>query len=421
VTTLNPEIPAFLTRFSETQVTKQILPFWTKQAMARNSGVLGVVDEKGEYCAEGLKGAVMNARALWSFSFAYMQTSDPRNFLSAAHCFEGFMEHFVDRQNGGIYWALDGNNQPADASKKLLAQTYTVYALSQYYLASQDPSALRLVHELTELIDTRYQREDGTYGSEFNCDWTETPSDEKKFTETCNQLHVLEALSQLYLIDPSQATANKMLGIIDLFLVHIFPASHHLSLKFDRNWQVTSAQRSFGHNMEAPWLVAFACSLLNDKVRLKLTNIQLKRLVDLTLDEGRHLSGSFYFGSDEQNNELDVMSWWPQTEASNALLWLYKDTGDKQYLNEVVDLWQEIKTKWVDQENGEWFSELDMNLQPAGNQNKADVWRSVYHTTRACFMLSRGLHALEITNNTLKKPKDSPVTHLTSLSLGFNF
>jgi mannobiose 2-epimerase len=421
VNTQNSQIPAFLTRFSETQVTKQILPFWMQQVMRRNSGLLGAVDATGNEIENAPKGAIMNARLLWSLSFAYVQTADPRYFLSAAHCFEGFMEHFVDRKHGGIFWSLTAVNQPLDTHKQLLAQTYTIYALAQYYVASEDPSALRLAHTLTTQLEQFFKREDNTYCGHLAQNWSTLDAEEKKFTETCNQLHVLEALSQLYLVDPNPTLKSRMTTLIDLFLIHIFPSGSHLGLKFDRHWNRVGEQRSYGHNFEAPWLIAFACDLIEDSVRLKLANIELKRLVDLTLDQGRHLSGSVLFGCDEQGKEADILMWWPQTEASNALLWLFNSTEDRRYLNELIDLWQEIKTKWIDQENGEWHTELDLNMHPSRNSNKADIWRSAYHSTRACFLLATGMSALTQTQNTIKKPEDAPVSHLGSLTVGFNF
>jgi len=394
VTELNSNIPSFLAQYAENQVTKQILPVWVKHAMRQKEGVMGAMSASGQPVVNGPKGAVMNARALWSFAFAYRQTRNPRLFLAAAHCYDGFIDQFEDREYGGMYWTVDSAGRPIDDSKALLAQTYALYAFAQYYAASGDSTALLRANRLAQLIETRYLRSDGTYASEFARDFSASTPEIENETDSCHQLHVLEALTQLYLVQPTDAIKQSLTHIIELFLVRIFPAEKHLPMLFDRQWQVLNPARSYGHNFEAPWLLSLACQAIQDKERGLCVDHEMKRLVDLTLEEGLHSEGGFLYGLDSAGQPTGTLTWWGQAEASNALQHVYRFTQDERYLNALAQLWQDIKAHWVDTENDEWFTDLDLHLRPTGNLNKADLWRCVYHSTRACFALSRGEDAL---------------------------
>lgn len=380
-------IPGYLSRLANNQLRQQILPVWSRHALNSRSGTMAAMDAQGRTVQGSAKGAVMNARALWSFSLSYQLTGQADQLMTAMHLHDGFSDQFIDPHTHLVHWQLPKGDE---TNHQLLGQTYALFALSQFALSSQDSAALNTAYYLKEALYRHFQREDGTYASRID----HSESEEKNFTETCNQLHVLEALTQYYLARPNQETAQHMLTLIDLFLIHIFPAGEHLPLKFNRHWQPLPEVTSIGHNFEAPFLVALACEVLNDKIRLTLANKALQRLTDLSLQSGRHASGLFYFHRSAAGDWLPLFSWWTQAEASNALLWLYQKTGAETYLNELAGLWQLIEKHWVDAA-GEWHTELDLNLLPTANTNKGDIWRSNYHATRACVALAQGFDALK--------------------------
>jgi mannobiose 2-epimerase len=132
-----------------------------------------------------------------------------------------------------------------------------------------------------------------------------------------------------------------------------------------------------------------ACESIEDSVRLEQAQQQLVRLVDYSIAHCKHPSGSYLFGLDKSGTDAKTMYWWTQTEASNALVAAAKITHDYRYYDELISLWESIQAHWIDHKQGEWFSELNTNLKPAGCTNKVDFWRCNYHTTRACFYVAR--------------------------------
>ena len=420
MTQFNQSIPAFLATFAENQAVKQVLPLWTTHALRQPEGVMGAMSADGLSVVDSDKGAVMNARALWSFAFAYRQTGDAELLTTATHLYKGFTQHFIDPKFGGVFWSLDANNKGCGNSKPILAQTYAIYALAQYYLASNNSSAIELAHTLAALISNHYQRPDGTYASECALDFSPNSPEFDIYTDTCHQLHVLEALTQLYVALPSESVKHQLTDIVDMFLQHIFPAGDHLALLFTEDWKIAHQARSYGHNFEAPWLLAVACQAIGDHGRLALVDTQLLRLIDATLDDGRHSSGGFLYGISADGKPFNTLTWWAQAEAGNAFMRAFESSHDQRYLNLLIETWQHIKSHWIDAENGEWFTDLDLKLQPTGNLNKGDLWRCAYHTVRACFALSRGHRVLYNRNQNQKKTDALAATALSPSLVGFN-
>ena len=383
-------IPSFLANFAENQITKHVLLFWRDSAINPNGGLFGAVSHTGVADVTAPQGAIMNARALWSFSQAYQHTADPQYLNSATHLFKAFSTNFVDQQYGGVYWSINADGTPLEDHKHTLAQAYGLFAASLYYQISQDSEALMVTQNLIAVTQAHFIRLDGTYLTQLSRSF-EGPYDEANASiETCNQLHMLEAITQYIKSTQDTSLVPHLEDLIDLFLLRIFPAQNHLTLRFTQNWVISGEEVSYGHNFETGYLVCLACEVLGDEVRLAKAQKQLVRLVDYSIEHCKHSSGSYKFGIDKQGKEATTLLWWPQTEASNALIMAAKITNDDRYYDELITLWESINAHWVDNQQGEWFSELNLSLDPAGNTNKADFWRSCYHTTRACFHVARG-------------------------------
>lgn len=379
---------------AESQVTEQVLPFWTNFVINPNGGLYGRVSVSGEADPSAEQGVLLYSRALWSFSAAAASFADKGYLASAEHIYQALMRGFFDPHNGGVYWSLSANGKPCDTSKKLLGQTYILFALAKYYEVSGDQTALDTAFELNDLIHQHFCRADDTYRGDLSNRFLPNSAAEKNLISTCNQLHTLEALTQLYSISPTETVKQRLETLIDMFVDSIFPSNGHLPLLFDRQWQPLASERSIGHNFEAPWLVVLACMVLGDDERLRRVTGHLTQLVDISLREGCHPSGNILFGLDENSQPADFIPWWPQTEALNALFALHRLTGEARYLIELNKVWSNILSYWADPVNGEWFSELDLNLEPIAGQIKAGEWRSCYHIIRACLVTAGGFESI---------------------------
>jgi mannobiose 2-epimerase len=171
-------------------LTQNILPFWTDRMVDHeHGGFYGRIDGQGVLHPEAEKGAILNARILWSFSAAYrvMAASAPlsspegdtiakvpanntieapsgavggagvssaASYLTMATRAKDYLvEHFIDPDYGGVYWSVDYKGQPLDTKKQFYAIGFAIYGLSEYARATGDREALDYALQLYECIE----------------------------------------------------------------------------------------------------------------------------------------------------------------------------------------------------------------------------------------------------------------------------
>ena len=120
-----------------------ILHFWqTKMVDHENGGFYGRIDGHEVLHPEAEKGAILNARILWTFSAAYRVMKKPEYLEMATYAKEYFIEHFLDKEYGGVYWSVDSKGQPLNTRKQFYAIGFAIYGLSEYVRATGDREAL---------------------------------------------------------------------------------------------------------------------------------------------------------------------------------------------------------------------------------------------------------------------------------------
>ena len=94
---------------------KNILHFWMTQMVdEEHGGFYGRMDHSGTLHPDAEKGAILNARILWSFSAAYRVLGNPEYLAMATRAKDYIIDHFIDPEYGGIYWSVDYKGQPLD-------------------------------------------------------------------------------------------------------------------------------------------------------------------------------------------------------------------------------------------------------------------------------------------------------------------
>ena len=213
-------------RNAATMLTESILPFWL-DLKDPAGGFFGEADGAGRIRKDADRGAVLNARILWTFSAAYRVLGTESYADAARWALSYFLDHFLDEDAGGVYWCLDASGRPLDDKKQLYAQAFAIYGLSAYYGMRKDPEALEIAMQLFRLIETRMRDRDG-YLEAFDREFR--PVDNEKLSEngvtavrTMNTiLHVMEAYTELYRVTRDQEVADRLYEILKIVREHIF-------------------------------------------------------------------------------------------------------------------------------------------------------------------------------------------------------
>ena len=120
-----------------------IFPYWMKKMVdEEHGGFYGKRDGHDKLVKDAPKAIILNTRILWTFSYAARTFSEPSCLKIADRAYHYILDHFLDKVNGGVYWTVDFEGRPFQTKKQVYAQAFAIYALTEYYLATNDRASL---------------------------------------------------------------------------------------------------------------------------------------------------------------------------------------------------------------------------------------------------------------------------------------
>jgi len=380
-------------QFSSSQLENNILPFWRNIAADKErGGFYGQIENDLSIARDAEKGLILNARILWSFSAVYLKYHHKVDLETADRAYDYILTFFHDHQYEGYYWSLNPDGSPKDTKKQIYAQAFTIYALAEYFKVKQQEKILQEAIKLFRLIEEKsFDREKNGYIEARNRQWEEMADirlsakdmNEKKSMNT--HLHILEAYANLYRVWKDPFLKKQIDNLICLFTDKIFnQTDFHQILFFNDDWEPRSSIISFGHDIEASWLLHEAALVSGDKKLIrKVTQLCIK-ICD-AVKEGLAPSGALHYESDRNKKHYEnEIEWWAQAEGVVGYLNAYSLTGKKQYLDIACNLLDFIDKYVVDHKKGEWFFRVTDTGVPILTHEKAGFWKCPYHNTRAC-------------------------------------
>lgn len=376
-----------------------ILSYWKKFGLdEENDGFVGQRDHYNREIKNSAKGIILNTRILWTFSAVGIFKEDQSLKKYAERAFIYLKENFQDKKYGGVFWELNYKGEPINTRKQIYAQAFAIYALSEYYLFSGDVSARNWALSLFELIEkhARDKVRNG-YFEAFQEDWS--PLEDMRLSEkdrnsakTMNtHLHILEAYTRLYAVTGASTVKTALDNLIRLFFLRFYlKDNQHFALFFNKDWEREGNVISYGHDIEAVWLLIEAAKVIENEDLLKKTVSTTLIVAEIFLREA-YIPGAGVIN--EKNLDSGVVDtdrhWWPQAEAMVGLDYAYRISADDKFKEAVLDIWQFTSANIIDRKNGEWFFRIDENKKPYTGEDKLGMWKCPYHNSRACINLLR--------------------------------
>ena len=138
----------------EDALKNNILPYWINNMVdIENGGFYGRITGEDKIKSDAPKGAVSNARILWTYSAAYRVYKDETYLQTAKRAKDYLLDFFYDKEHGGVFWLLDYKGNPVETKKQIYAQGFAIYGFSEYYRATQDNDALEYAIKLFKSIE----------------------------------------------------------------------------------------------------------------------------------------------------------------------------------------------------------------------------------------------------------------------------
>jgi mannobiose 2-epimerase len=399
----DPVSPTDLLQRIEADLRGNILPFWIAQAVNRPAGTFHgalsnalVVDPSAE------RGALLSARILWTYARANRQYGDAACREMADFAFADLMTRYHDAQHDGFFWSIDANGRVRRDRKQIYGQAFAIYALSEYHAATGAAAPLARAIAVFRLLEKHARdRQDGGYLEAFSRDWSPiadmrlSDADQNDPKSQNTMLHVMEAYTRLLSVWPDTTLKSALHDLVEVMLTRILdPRTMHLGLFFTRDWQPTSRRISYGHDIEAAWLLTRAAATLADVALVKRVRAVALRIADVTLAEGTDTDGAIFNLGDPTGIIDDTREWWPQAEAVVGFVDAWQLSGEPRYLAAAARTWEFIEKNLVDRKHGEWFRGVTKAGAVIETFEKVGFWKCPYHNGRMGLELAARLRAV---------------------------
>lgn len=391
---------------ASSELTNGILPFWMKHVVDKEKGgFYGEISDSLVTNRDAPKGSLLTSRILWAFSASYLRFKAQEYLKLAELAYNYLITTFWDKRDSGLFWLVDSDGKPIETRKQIYGQAFGIYALSEFYKATGEGEVLNRAVELFHLIQGKsYDQQNSGYFEAYTRDWkletdlrlTPTDMNEKKSMNT--HLHVLEAYTNLLKIWKDESLACALETLIAVFLNRIIDKkTNHLRMFFDDKWTVKSGNVSFGHDIEASWLLTETAEVLN-KERLKCDISKLAvDMAQAVHDQGMDPDGGILFEADKNMEIVDSKKeWWVQCEGVVGFLSAYQLSHEAHFVNAALKTWEFIEKCIIDREHGEWVRYVTRDRIVKRNEALVNNWKCPYHNSRVCLEIINRVPSMEV-------------------------
>lgn len=361
-------------------LTENIMPFWLEHGLDRkNGGVYTCLDRDGSLM-DPTKSVWFQGRFAFICSFAYNNVEKRPEWLEAARLTLDFIEAHCFDNDGHMYFSVTAEGRPLRQRRYVFSETFAAIAMAEYSLATGDRHWAE--RALKVFDDTqRFLSTPGYLAPKF-----EESVQLQSHSIIMILINVGSCLRKV--IDDPKLTQQIDDSIAGLKKYFIHPEFKCLLETVGMNGEFidTNLTRTInpGHCIETSWFIMEEAKLRNwDKEMLDMA----LEIFDWSWDWGwdKQYGGIINFRDcrnlPPQDYSQDMKFWWPQCETIIASLYAYLATGDEKYLyrHERISEW--TYAHFPDDSEGEWYGYLHRDgtvAQPA----KGNLYKGPFHIPR---------------------------------------
>ncbi|UCG28771.1 MAG: AGE family epimerase/isomerase [Bacteroidales bacterium] len=392
-------------------LVNELLPFWMNRLKdEQNGGFITHFDQDGKDTGEDEKSLIAQTRSVYTMSSAH------RAGYGNGHCAE-IAEHGIDflinrlwdKEYGGFYWMANRKGRITIDKKILYGQSFAIYCLSEYYLATGDTRGLEFAEKTFNLLEERCW--DSTYDGYFEMfdrRWNVAgPGSQGGNRKTLDvHMHLMEAVTGLFECERKDAYRNRLLDIINLLIHHMLHPEHKTGIpQFTPDWKVASQIKfdiiwgwdryadggqkenpedntCFGHNVEFAWLLIHALDILGMDIN-EYSDV-LKKMLDHTVNHGIDYEyGGVYVEGPHTGGVYDMeKEFWQQAEVMIGMLDAFLLFGSAKFWHAYENVHRFVFDKVIHHPVGEWWPLLTREGVPIWT-HMGHSWKINYHTVRA--------------------------------------
>ncbi len=404
---------------AESHLVNELLPFWiTRMTDETNGGFITHFDKDGKDSGEDEKSLIAQSRSVYTLSSAHRAGYGGGRYIELArHGADFLINKMWDKEYGGFYWMMDRKGNIKIDQKIIYGQSFAIYSLSEYTLATGDPRGIEYAEKVFDLIqkycvDSMY----GGYWEMFHRNWTLCgPGSQGGDRKTLDvHMHLMEAFTTLYECTGKDVHRRKLLEDIDLLINRIIHPVYKTGIpQFFKDWTVApqikfdiiwgwdrfSAEGEkgnatdntcYGHNAEFAWLLIHALVIL--KMDPDTYSDLYKTIFDHTVNNGidNEFGGVYVEGSHSGGVYDREKEFWQQAEVLIALTDAVIMFGDERYWDAYRNVHRFVFDKLINKKVGEWYPLLSRRGEPIWT-HMGHSWKVNYHSVRSMIQSIRRL------------------------------
>ncbi len=391
-----------------------IIPFWAERGVDNEFGGYltcfdknGTLDEK-----DSDKYIIMQTRMIWGFSLFYKLCPAKKEYLIAAQQgVDFFIKHFWDEEHGGWFWKTKRDGVLVDNGKVVYGQSFAIYALSEYYLATNDARGLQYAEKTFDLLQ-KYCVDSarGGYYENLEVDWQLSDKDfcagDRKSLDI--HMHQMECYTTLALASGKEIHKRRLQEVIYVVLKYMV----NLDIGYGRNQfdlefnpipaiairRTFNAERdesetidtpkdstSYGHNVELGWLLVRAGEVLGQKrdfykdIIINLANYAIEYGID-------KINGGIYRDGTHAGKVLvKDKEFWQNGEVLVGFLDIYEITKEEKYLHAFENTWSFVRKYMINKNVGEWKTLVSEDGETILSSDLGTAWKACYHSGRSLY------------------------------------
>jgi mannobiose 2-epimerase len=396
---------------AKNHLTNELLPFWTTRMVDnRFGGYITHFDKNGFDTGEDEKSLIAQTRCLYTISSAHRAGFGDGNYFEIAkHGVDFLINKMWDNEHGGFYWMANRKGDITNDQKIIYGQSFAIYALSEYSLATEDATGIYYAMKLFEKLqvhctDTMY----GGYWEMFQRDWTLCgPGSQGGDRKTLDvHMHLMEAFTTLYECSGMSLHKRKLQEVIDLLLHRIIHPKYKTGIpQFYKDWSIApqikfdiiwgwdrfseegqkgnaTDNTCYGHNAEFAWLLNHALEILKDDP--KNYSDLFCTIYDHTINNGidYEFGGVFVEGPHSGGVYDHEKEFWQQAEVLIGLLDAVMLLNDEKYWEAYKNVHRFVFDKVINKGVGEWYPLLTRRGEPIWT-HMGHSWKINYHSVRS--------------------------------------
>ncbi|AXC12792.1 N-acylglucosamine 2-epimerase [Acidisarcina polymorpha] len=360
------------------------------------------------------KFSVMQGRMTWIAAQAVLR--EPRTkaaYLPIVQHGVTFLRDVMwDKQYGGYYWGLadDGTISPRFGDRKqMYGISFCIYGLSGAYAATHDPETLEQAKRSFRWVEEHaHDDRNGGYfewltreGNPILVDPSAVRVEQAGgfpvgYKSMNTHIHLLESYTELYSVWKDETLRRRLQELLGIVRDKVTVQPGAMNLFFTSDWRPVPDHDSYGHDVEATYLLLEAAEALgetNDPTTERIARMLTDHALAYGWDDAH--GGFFRDGTFDGRPEDKFKEWWVQMEGLNTLLLLHSKYGSNTsvYWQAFQKQLQFIRNYQEDPTYHGYYNLIDTDGKPL-TTDKGSIWKGAYHDGRALMNVTERLNRM---------------------------